>query len=377
MGTPNLQIVRNTILNFFKVEERLLTKKEIVKKTKFTNRIVKDVLTDLTTEKYLKREGTNFSLIKSFSREKASKGEIQKALLNIFKNLEDTDKNLKVDVLFVLLENKYEKQQIHNGLSYMVKINLLERSSRGIYTLAAGTTHAALKERKIDTSHVGITEDIRTILPQLAPKFEIKEVSKLLAGKYTRVQISNSLRHLTDVGELSRITFGIYSVIAAPKHEHKEILLTDALEEKKESIIRKEEVLCTDALHAAKKFVKLQLGYKKLEGDYALVVKFGGTILKQKGWDMKQPLMLAWVYELKRLRIFPFSDGFKSFLNNDGICEVVFPLPEGTEHQFPKPFVSQSDEKHKDINIPMENVTYIGNDDIVISLLNVDGIDYV
>lgn len=198
-------------------------------------------------------------------------------------------------------------------------------------------------------------------------------------NKYTPKQISDSLVGLARNGEILRIEKGVYGrtdFIAnitptekLPKKEKQymsEITSTAARLEKQ---IKEKEVIASEALTLARTFVKLKLGLKSFNGDFSLILLLGPNVVKQKEWKFSTNYEMAWSYDLRRIRIFPSSAG-QPLKDGDGQACLVFPLPEKTGHQFPKPLAE------KEIFIPMKDVSLEGQD-IKISLLNVTGINYV
>ncbi|KKL82144.1 hypothetical protein LCGC14_1987650, partial [marine sediment metagenome] len=105
------------------------------------------------------------------------------------------------------------------------------------------------------------------------------------------------------------------------------------------------------------------------EGSFHLLEK---AVLKKSGWREDQIVTMNWLHELKRMRIFPASKGFQFFVNDKEIYEVVIPLPEGTGHLFPKPPTN-----HSEVYIPITNYSYGKDNDLIISLEGVKGIEYV
>ncbi len=384
LATP--AIIRNTILDIFKTEQRLLSKKELVRITKFTNRHVKDILSDLISEGFLQRETSGYQLIKAVRSDEDidtsvwTRGNIQRDVLKIFNSLKDED--LDINNLIGFLDGKYDIKQVRNCLSRLTKTDSLLQIKPGLYMLTGKTENFIPVVRphnsRIPDSKkpakvyaLGLYAQIRNIFPKLTPPFNSAHVIDLMPATYTHRQIYNGINYLVGTQEVVRLSTGVYK-IANQKEVINEVNVGEALEEKKELVIQEKEISCVKALEAHKTFIKLQLGHKTLGGDYSIVIKIGAAILKGYDWKEKQIVTMNWISELKRMRIFPADVGFEFFMNDKGVYEVVIPLPEGTGHLFPKPMAN-----HSEINITEAHYSLGKDKDLIISLEGVRGIEYV
>jgi len=227
----------------------------------------------------------------------------------------------------------------------------------------------------------GINSDVRDMFSALNPEesITVQNVTEYFNNKYTYKQVYDSLAGLTKKGEILKIKTGLYArtdfiskshtiekLLQKEKPSMNEITSTAARIEKQ---IKEKEVIASEVLAQARTFVKLKLGLKSFNGDFSLILLLGPNVIKQKEWKHSANYELAWSYDLRRIRIFPSSAG-QPLKEGDGQACLVFPLPEKTGYQFPKPIAE------KEIFIPMKDVSLEGQD-IKISLLNVTGINYV
>ena len=379
--TP-IEVRYNTILHVANEQKRSLTKRELVKLTKVSNQVIKHDLSALVKQGYFKKEGSKYIIIKTLEGNPTlpppsdPRLEVQGPILEVFKNLKETDSTLSIQDLDMLLDKKFKRQQLYSGLYFLVKSGKLKRVKTGNYMLVEMEISPKTKVPRDNSKYEGITGDIRSIFSKMPEKFTVEDVLNKLEHKCPRNIISTILSHLKVSGELTHVSHGVYTIKDNPD---KEISPTDAIDEKEEKFIREKEISAAKAVEESQKFVRLQLGYKKFDGDYALVIKIGAALAKAKGWKDGDTLMIGWTYDMRLLRIYPYSGDrcCRLIENSNHAFELVCPMPEGTDYMFPKPVVLPGLDKNPDIEIPITQITYLKGSDIRISLKDVKGINYV
>jgi len=391
MNTQNPEIIKNTILHIFTTEGRLLSKKEVVKITKLSNRAVKGELDNLEKEGYLKKTGGQYHLIKTTEPAKIIKRstrEIQKdmiktrlrnSILNIFMTFRDTDSILTQATICTLVEGNYTKNQIRNTLKELVNDKKLTALGLGNYSLIN------VEPKKVEATEKkrvrGTTDKIREIILNLPPKFDYTDVQQEIGQDLAKDRIEGSLYYLVKQKELFKVSPGKFSPVNTKSIvKPKQISATQAREVKKDIKRKETQISATQAREIAEKrklFVRLQLGYKSLGSDYALVIKLGPGLIKELNWEKGNLYEMFWSYEERCITLSPDATGSKLFCNDCDTYELVIPLPEGVGAQFPKPNLKQSGGKHAEIDIPMEQVKRTYKHDVHIYLHNVQHIEYV
>jgi hypothetical protein len=261
------------------------------------------------------------------------------------------------------------------------KVDIEDTKSLKSLTEIETAVSSKKEEKQIQHVNCGVTQAVRELFSALNTNesLTLKLIYEYLDYTYTYAQVTGAVKTLCMQGDVLRIKTGIYGrmnselqtdmtkkLVIKEKQPMSEVTATAARIEKQ---IKEKEVIAREALSLARTFVKLKLGLKSFNGDFSLILLLGPNVIKQKEWKFSSHYELAWSYDLRRIRIFPSSAG-QPLKDGDGQACLVFPLPEKTGYQFPKPIAE------KEIFIPMKDVSLEGQD-IKISLLNVTGINYV
>ncbi|KKL46237.1 hypothetical protein LCGC14_2347560 [marine sediment metagenome] len=218
MPKTNPQIIQNTILERFNTEKRVLTKKDLVRLTKFTNRCVKDALTILETEKFLHRDTSGYQLIKTLKSVEVppnlpeQHGDINTDVLSIFDSLKG--ENLNSTNLMGFLDEKYNQRQIKNCLARLVRKSSLVKIDRRLYTLPGEIKKPMVIKPALPGPYgTGLYRLMRTLFSSLPSPFNSKQFIDLVPDTYSNRQIRNGIDYLVTTGELMRLRQGIYTVV--------------------------------------------------------------------------------------------------------------------------------------------------------------------